>query len=83
MCKCEGCGVKLQDIDKNALGYSIDTSKSLCERCFRIRNYNDYKTVVKDNNDYINIIKEINNTNDLVLLVVDLFNITKHDLIKI
>lgn len=76
MCKCEGCGVKLQNIDESALGYTIDINKSLCERCFRIRNYNDYKIVVKDNNDYINIIKEINNTNDLVVLVVDLFNIS-------
>lgn len=76
MCKCEGCGVKLQNIYESALGYTIDINKSLCERCFRIRNYNDYKIVVKDNNDYINIIKEINNTNDLVVLVVDLFNIS-------
>jgi len=78
MYKCEGCGVKLQDINKTALGYSTDISKSLCERCFRIRNYNEYKTVVKDNKDYINIIKEINNTDDLVILVVDLFNISSN-----
>lgn len=78
MCKCLGCGVKLQDIDKNALGYTININKSLCERCFRIRNYNDYRIVVKDNRDYINIIKEINNTNDLVILVVDLFNISSN-----
>lgn len=76
MCKCIGCGVELQDVDKNILGYTTNTDNSLCERCFRIRNYNDYRIVVKDNNDYINIIKEINNTNDLVVLVVDLFNIS-------
>ena len=78
MCKCIGCGVKLQDKDSNLLGYTKDVNKDLCERCFRIRNYNDYKFVVKDNNDFINILKDVNTTNDLVVLVVDLFNINKN-----
>ena len=78
MSKCIGCGVKLQNINSDDLGYTNKLDNNLCERCFRIRNYNDYKIVVKDNNDYINILKEINITNDLVVLVVDLFNISKH-----
>jgi len=61
MNKCIGCG----DL----------TEKDLCERCFRIKNYNDYKVVVKDNNNFIPILENINITNDLVVLVVDLFNI--------
>lgn len=61
MNKCIGCGV-----------YS---EKDLCERCFRIKNYNDYKIVVKDNSNFIPILENINNSNDLVLLIVDLFNI--------
>ena len=40
---------------------------NLIEICNRI------EFVVKDNNDYINILKDVNNTNDLVVLVVDLF----------
>ena len=78
MSKCIGCGVKLQTINNDTLGYTTNLDNKLCERCFRIRNYNDYKFVVKDNNDYINILKDINKTNDLVVLVVDLFNISKH-----
>ena len=70
MNKCVGCG----DI--------ILTSKTLCERCFRIRNYNDYKIVSKDNNDFINILKEINKTNDLVVLLIDLFNLDDLQIIK-
>lgn len=62
MNKCIGCG----DI--------LDSNNNLCERCFRIRNYNEYKHVFKDNNDYIDILKNIDN-NNLVLLVVDLLNI--------
>jgi len=78
MSKCIGCGVKLQTINNDTLGYTTNLDNKLCERCFRIRNYNDYKFVIKDNNDYINILKDINKTNDLVVLVVDLFNISKY-----
>ena len=59
-------------------GYTKNISNNLCERCFRIRNYNEYKTVIKDNNDFIKILKQIDKTNDLVVLVVDLFNINKN-----
>ena len=78
MSKCIGCGVSLQNINKEEIGYTSNLENNLCERCFRIRNYNDYKFVIKDNNDYINILKDVNNTNDLVVLVVDLFNISKN-----
>ena len=76
MSKCLGCGVILQNGDVTRLGYTKNLDNDLCERCFRIRNYNDYKFVVKDNNDYINILKNISKTKSLVLLVVDLFNIS-------
>lgn len=78
MCRCTGCGVKLQNIDRDVLGYTSNINNNLCERCFRINNYNEYKTVVKSNQDFINILENINKTNDLVVLVVDLFNINKN-----
>jgi len=78
MSNCSGCGVVLQDINKELLGYTKNINNELCERCFRIRNYNDYKFVIKDNNDFINILKKVSTTNDLVVLVVDLFNINKN-----
>lgn len=74
MSKCKGCGVNLQNTNPNELGYVKDLDKSLCERCFRIRNYNEYSMVYKDNADYISILNEINKSKDLVVLVVDLFN---------
>lgn len=74
MSKCLGCGVLLQNDDEKKIGFTKNINNELCERCFRIRNYNDYKLVVKDNSDYINILKNIN-SKDLVILVIDLFNI--------
>ena len=68
MNKCQGCGVLCEN--------------TLCERCFRIKHYNDYKVVAKTNNDFIPILENISKSNDLVLLVVDLFNIGDLSLIR-
>ena len=75
MSKCTGCGVELQNIDDIKIGYTKDLINNLCQRCFRIRNYNEYSKVLKDNEDYVNILKNID-SKELVILVVDLFNIS-------
>lgn len=77
MNKCIGCGALLQDIKKDGIGYTKNINSKYCERCFRIKNYHDYKLVDIDNDNYISILKSINLTNELVILVVDLFNIGK------
>ena len=79
MNNCLGCGSKLQSIDSSKEGYIRENniSSKLCERCFRIRNYGEYKTVVKDNNDFEPILKKIGTTNSLVILVIDLFMMNK------
>ena len=76
MSKCKGCGVVLQDVDKTELGYVTNINNEYCERCFRINNYGEYKIVTKSNDEFINILKSINLTNDLVVLVVDIFNLS-------
>ena len=73
MKKCNGCGTFLQVSDPILEGYTNNLDNDLCERCFRIRNYNEYKIVEKNNIDFINILKNIKN--ELVILIVDLFNI--------
>ncbi len=76
--KCVGCGLKLQKEDDKKEGYikPENVEKSLlCERCFRIQNYNEYKMVEKTNKDFSKIFKKIDKSKDLVLLVVDLLNI--------
>lgn len=77
--KCIGCGAVLQTYDTKAVGYvkEANLEKSLlCERCFRIRNYNDYQVVNKDNQEFVDILKEIDKTKDLVVLVVDVFSLS-------
>lgn len=80
---CSGCGAILQVEEKEKIGYTKDLSLNLCERCFRINHYGEYKMVLKNNQEYINILKEINETKDLVILVVDLFFMNQNfDVIK-
>lgn len=80
--KCVGCGAILQSTDSTKEGYITKEDSVMCERCFRIKNYGDYKSVVKDNNAFINILKNIDRK-DLVVLVMDIFNLPSSlDLIK-
>lgn len=85
MNKCLGCGAILQSEDASLEGYvKIHLEeKKLCERCFRIQNYNDYQIVLKDNTEFLEIIKKINQTKDLVLFVADPFFLNENfDLLK-
>lgn len=82
MSKCHGCGVILQNENKEALGFTPSLESELCERCFRINHYNDYKRVIKDNNFILEILSKINNK-DLVVLIIDIMSIPENlNLIK-
>ena len=61
MNKCVGCG-----------DYTL--RDGLCERCFRIKNYNDYKSINIKEEKVSGIFDSIK-SNDIVVLVVDLLNI--------
>lgn len=74
MTKCLGCGAFLQSEDITKEGYTKDLTKDICERCFKIRHYNEYKFIDKDNKYYLDIISKIEKTKDLVILVTDFLN---------
>lgn len=80
MSKCTGCGVILQSSNVNEVGYVKEDNidKLFCERCFRIKNYGEYKVVLKSNSEFIDILKNVNKTGDLVVLVVDIFNLSNN-----
>jgi 30S ribosome assembly GTPase len=73
--KCVGCGVNLQSDFNDKDGYTNNLDNNYCERCFRISHYGDYKTVIKSNEEFTSILQEVNKSNDLVLIVVDLFDL--------
>lgn len=74
MNKCLGCGIKLQNIDSNIEGYVIDIDNNICERCFKLKNYGEYKITNKTNEDYLNILKNIDN-NSLVIYVTSILDL--------
>lgn len=76
MDKCIGCGSILQYNDNTKEGYAKENS-IYCERCFRIKNYGEYKKVLKDNNNFLDILSNISK-DDLVILVMDLLNLPEN-----
>lgn len=78
---CLGCGIVLQNEDRNKDGFVQDLNDDLCERCFRIEHYNEYKVISKENKDYLKIIKDIP-SNHLVVVVLSLLEFGSLDKIN-
>lgn len=74
MSKCRGCGVLLQDSSPLELGYTMDIQSYLCERCFRLKYYGEYRNVSLTNDDYKKIIASIPK-DGLVLYVTDILSL--------
>ena len=70
--KCIGCGTLLQDENKEKEGYVDNLEKDLCQRCFKLKHYGEYKIVSKDNNDYKKIINNISK-DSIVVYICDIF----------
>lgn len=77
--KCSGCGIELQDKNKNALGYVDNLEKNICERCFKLSNYGEYQQVSLTNNDYLKIMLSINKDN-LIVYVTDILDLNLDNL---
>ena len=72
--KCLGCGVLLQTIDINKEGYVDNIEKEVCERCFKLKNYGEYKEVTLNNDTYRQILEDIPK-DSLVVCLTSLLNI--------
>lgn len=70
--KCMGCGSILKD---------DELEHNICNRCFKLKHYGEYHVTNKDNSDYLKIINNID-SNDLVIYVTSLLNLTIMDLSK-
>jgi len=75
---CYGCGVILQDTDKNKPGYVNNVSNEdhqLCQRCFRMNHYNEYHSHYMEAKDFTSLLAKTIKPKNLVILVVDLTDI--------
>lgn len=75
---CIGCGVKIQTENPNELGYapnsSLEKEAVICQRCFRLKNYNEIQDVQLTDDDFLKIINKIAKSNSLIVMIVDIFD---------
>lgn len=80
--RCIGCGAMIQTTDKAAPGYTpqsaldkgIETNEVYCQRCFRLRNYNEITPVGLTDDDFLNLLTQIQDAIALIVYVVDIFD---------
>lgn len=75
---CTGCGARLQTENADKPGYvpaaALDREPVICQRCFRIRHYNEAASVAVDQDDFLRLLAGIAQTDSLVVHIVDLFD---------
>ncbi|MFC3932170.1 ribosome biogenesis GTPase YqeH [Streptococcus dentapri] len=79
---CIGCGVKIQSEDKEAAGYTPrssivkaeETGELYCQRCFRLRHYNEIVDVHITDDEFLKLLHEVGDSQALVVNVVDIFD---------
>ena len=71
---CKGCGVVLQNENKQAIGYTPKMEADYCQRCFRIRHYDDVVISMKQGIDSDEMLARIAKLDALIVWVVDLFD---------
>ncbi|WP_342537261.1 ribosome biogenesis GTPase YqeH [Sporosarcina sp. FSL K6-3508] len=76
--KCIGCGIAIQTTDKTAEGFappsSLEKEDVICQRCFKLRNYNELQPVSLSGDDFLAILNGIGEKDGLIVKVVDIFD---------
>lgn len=78
--RCYGCGAILQSSDKKGAGY-IDKERLesnedlLCQRCYRLRHYNEDNQIPHFNEDFNKILIKAKEKDSLIVLVLDTFSL--------
>lgn len=80
--QCIGCGATIQTTEKDTLGYTpqaalekgLETGEVYCQRCFRLRHYNDIQDVRMTDDDFLRLLNSIGNEDALIVNVVDIFD---------
>lgn len=75
---CIGCGTKIQTEDPQLPGYTPQAALSrdpvLCQRCFRLKHYNDVMDVEIDDDEFLKLLHDIGESDSLVVKIVDIFD---------
>jgi ribosome biogenesis GTPase YqeH len=75
---CTGCGVKIQTEDPEKVGYTpasaLQKEQVICQRCFRLKHYNDIQDVSLTDDDFLKILHTLGETKSLIVKIVDIFD---------
>ncbi|WP_226618305.1 ribosome biogenesis GTPase YqeH [Cytobacillus firmus] len=75
---CVGCGVKVQADNPDVLGYApqsaLQKETIICQRCFRLKHYNEVQDVSLTDDDFLKILNEIGQSDALIVKIVDIFD---------
>ncbi|MEW9049549.1 MAG: ribosome biogenesis GTPase YqeH [Neobacillus sp.] len=75
---CMGCGVSVQTEDPSELGYApasaLEKEIIICQRCFRLKHYNEVQDVSLTDEDFLKILNGIGQTDALIVMIVDIFD---------
>ena len=79
---CIGCGAKIQIEDKEKVGYTpkaalekgLESGELYCQRCFRLRHYNEITDVHITDDEFLKLLHEVGDSDALVVNVVDIFD---------
>ena len=80
--RCIGCGAVIQSTDPTALGYTpvsavkrgLTNDELYCQRCFRLRHYNEIAPVSLTDDDFLRLLGQIRASTALIVYVVDIFD---------
>lgn len=76
--RCVGCGVAIQTEDPTKLGYapasSLEKEQIICQRCFRLKHYNEVQDASLTDDDFLKILNSLGTTESLIVKVVDIFD---------
>ncbi|WP_204438001.1 ribosome biogenesis GTPase YqeH [Amphibacillus cookii] len=75
---CQGCGVTVQSENKSLPGYvpssALNNDMVVCQRCFRLKHYNEIQDVPYTDSDFLKMISQISETKGLIVKIVDIFD---------
>ena len=55
----------------------------ICQRCFRLKNYNEVQDVGMDSEDFLNLLTGLSDQKGIVVNVVDVFDFEDHSLTRL
>lgn len=76
---CEGCGAQIQTEDKEKIGYApaaaLEKEVVLCQRCFRLKHYNETQDVPMTDDDFLKMVSSIRESEGLIVHMIDIFDV--------